>query len=196
MSTRLRAHTQVRPYKKLFLAIAICLKSTSMALLSPDKSDHLIGIISDTHGLLRPEASSALAGVELIIHAGDIGNPEILSELSKIAPVHAVRGNTDRGDWAANLPLTRVVEVGNVLIYVLHELFTLDLDPAAAGLAAVIYGHSHSPHLERKNGVLFLNPGSAGPRRFKLPVSLVLLRVEGTLLQADFVNLCSLVINN
>ena len=134
--------------------------------------EHLIGVISDTHGLLRPEAIDALAGVELIIHAGDIGNPQILEALAQIAPVHAVRGNTDRADWAADLPHTRVVEVGGLLIYVLHELFTLDLDPAAAGFAAVIFGHSHSPHMERKNGVLYLNPGSAGPRRFTLPVSL------------------------
>jgi putative phosphoesterase len=112
-------------------------------------SEHLIGVISDTHGLLRPEVAAALAGVELIIHAGDIGNPQILEVLTRIAPVHAVRGNTDRAAWAAALPHTRVVEVGGVLIYVLHELFTLDLDPAAAGFAAVIFGHSHQPHMER-----------------------------------------------
>ncbi|MHB9072341.1 MAG: metallophosphoesterase family protein [Desulfobaccales bacterium] len=151
--------------------------------------EHLIGVISDTHGLLRPEAIKALAGVELIIHAGDIGNPKILEALARIAPVHAVRGNTDRADWAADLPHTRLVEVGDVLIYVLHELFTLDLDPAAAGFAAVIYGHSHSPHMERKNGVLYLNPGSAGPRRFKLPVSLARLRFQTASLQAEFVEL-------
>jgi putative phosphoesterase len=140
--------------------------------------EHLIGVISDTHGLLRPEAIKALAGVELIIHAGDIGKPQILAALTRIAPVHAVRGNTDRGDWAADLPHTRVVEVGGILIYVLHELFTLDLDPAAAGFAAVIFGHSHSPHMERKDGVLYLNPGSAGPRRFTLPVSLALAQIQ------------------
>jgi putative phosphoesterase len=151
--------------------------------------EHLIGVISDTHGLLRPEAASALSGVELIIHAGDIGNPQILEALTRIAPIHAVRGNTDRGDWAADLPHTRVVEVGGVLIYVLHELFTLDLDPAAAGFAAVIFGHSHSPHMERKNGVLYLNPGSAGPRRFTLPVSLGLLRVQGASVNAQLVEL-------
>jgi uncharacterized protein len=151
--------------------------------------EHLIGVISDTHGLLRPEATSALTGVELIIHAGDIGNPQILADLARIAPVHAVRGNTDRADWAADLPHTRVVEVGNVLIYVLHELFTLDLDPTAAGFAAVIFGHSHSPHMERKNGVLYLNPGSAGPRRFSLPVSLAVLTIMGNSLRADFIKL-------
>jgi hypothetical protein len=153
--------------------------------------EHLIGVISDTHGLLRPEAASALAGVELIIHAGDIGSPQILETLARIAPVRAVRGNTDRGAWAADLPHTRVVEVGNVLLYVLHELFTLDFDPDAAGFAAVIFGHSHSPHLERKNGVLYLNPGAAGPRRFTLPVSLALLKIQETLLRADFVKLSS-----
>jgi putative phosphoesterase len=153
--------------------------------------EHLIGVISDTHGLLRPEAVATLAGVELIIHAGDIGNPQILEALARIAPVHAVRGNTDRGVWAADLPHSRVVEVGGVLIYVLHELFTLDLDPAAAGFAAVIFGHSHSPHMERKNGVLFLNPGSAGPRRFTLPVSLAIINMHGTSLRAVFVKLIS-----
>ena len=151
--------------------------------------EHLIGVISDTHGLLRPEATAALAGVELIIHAGDIGNPEILATLARIAPVHAVRGNTDRANWAADLPHTRVVEVGGLLLYVLHELFTLDLNPAAAGFAAVIYGHSHSPHMERKNGVLYLNPGSAGPRRFTLPVSLARLIIGEGALEAKLISL-------
>ena len=151
--------------------------------------EHLIGVISDTHGLLRPEAVKALKGVELIIHAGDVGDPKVLANLARLAPVHAVRGNTDRGDWAADLPHTRVVEVGGVHLYVLHELFTLDLDPAAAGLAAVIFGHSHRPHLERKNGVLYLNPGSAGPRRFTLPVSLARLLVHRDSLQAELVEL-------
>jgi putative phosphoesterase len=144
-----------------------------------------IGVIADTHGLLRPEAVKALNGVELIIHAGDIDDPWILRKLGRIAPVYAVRGNTDRGAWAAKLPLTRVVEVGGVKLYVLHELFCLDLDPAAAGFAAVIYGHSHEPHLERKNGVLYLNPGSAGPRRFTLPVTLARMEVEGPSLKAE-----------
>jgi putative phosphoesterase len=151
--------------------------------------EHLIGVISDTHGLLRPEAVKALEGVELIIHAGDIGAPKVLTGLERLAPVHAVRGNTDRGDWAADLPHTRVVEVGGVLLYVLHELFTLDLDPAAAGFAAVIYGHSHSPHMERKDGVLYLNPGSAGPRRFTLPVSLALVRVQDNGLISEFIEM-------
>jgi putative phosphoesterase len=148
-----------------------------------------IGVIADTHGLLRPEAVKALKGVELIIHAGDIDDPRILRKLGRLAPVYAVRGNTDRGDWAADLPLTRVVEVGGVQLYVLHELFCLDLDPAAAGFAAVIYGHSHEPHLERKNGVLYLNPGSAGSRRFTLPVTLALLWVQENGLISEFIEL-------
>jgi uncharacterized protein len=151
--------------------------------------EHFIGVISDTHGLLRPEAVKALKGVELIIHAGDVGNPKVLANLARIAPVQAVRGNTDRGEWAADLPPTRVVEVGGVHLYVLHELFCLDLDPAAAGINAVIFGHSHSPHLERKNGVLYLNPGSAGPRRFTLPVSLARIKVQGNSLHPELLEL-------
>jgi len=152
-------------------------------------TDHLIGVISDTHGLLRPQAVQALAGVELIIHAGDIGGPGILRQLERLAPVQAVRGNTDRGHWAADLPLTRLMTVGDAHLYVLHELFRLDLDPGTAGFAAVIFGHSHSPHLEHQNGVLFLNPGAAGPRRFTLPVSLARLRVRGASLSAQLVKL-------
>jgi putative phosphoesterase len=151
--------------------------------------EHHIGVISDTHGLLRPQALAALEGVELIIHAGDIGDRRILRKLERLAPVYAVRGNTDRGNWSADLPLTRVVEVGGVHLYVLHELFCLDLDPAAAGLAAVIFGHSHSPYLERKNGVLYLNPGSAGPQRFTLPVTLARLTMQGFSLHPELVEL-------
>ena len=145
-----------------------------------------IGVLSDTHGLLRPQAVEALKGVSLIIHAGDIGAPEILESLGRIAPVRAVRGNTDRGEWARALPSTEVVEVGEVQLYVLHDLHTLDLDPGAAGFAAVIFGHSHRPFLERKDGVLYLNPGSAGPRRFTLPVCLAYLQVQGKSLQTEF----------
>jgi len=152
-------------------------------------TEHLIGVISDTHGLLRRQAVQALEGVELIIHAGDIGDPKILRALERIAPVHAVRGNIDRGAWAADLPQSLVVEVGAVHLYVLHELFCLDLDPAAAGINAVIFGHSHRPHLERQNGVLYLNPGSAGPRRFTLPVTLAHLLVQRDSLQAELVEL-------
>jgi len=152
-------------------------------------TEHLIGVISDTHGLLRPQAVQALEGVELIIHAGDIGDPKILRRLERIAPVHAVRGNTDRGDWAADLPQSLVVEMDGVHLYVLHELFCLDLDPAAAGFNAVIFGHSHRPHLEHQNGVLFLNPGSAGPRRFTLPVSLARIKLHGVCLEPELVEL-------
>jgi hypothetical protein len=138
----------------------------------------VIGVISDTHGLLRPEAVEALRGSDAIIHAGDVGDPEILAKLTEIAPVTAVRGNVDTEPWARKLPETNVLEVGDVPIYVLHNIDQLDLKPEAAGFSAVIYGHSHAPHQETKNGVLFFNPGSAGPRRFKLPVSLGKLLVE------------------
>jgi putative phosphoesterase len=152
-------------------------------------SKHLIGVISDTHGLLWPQAVKALGGAELIIHAGDLGGPEVLAALERLAPVQAVRGNVDKGEWAKELPLSRVVEVGDLKLYILHELFTLDLDPAAAGLAAVIFGHSHRPHQERRDGVLYLNPGSAGPRRFTLPVTLAMLTVEGNGLAGEFIRL-------
>jgi putative phosphoesterase len=148
-----------------------------------------LGVISDTHGLLRPQAVQALQGVSLIIHAGDIGGPEVLEHLGRIAPLKAVRGNIDRGEWARTLPLTEVVEVGETQIYVLHDLHSLDLEPEAAGFAAVIFGHSHRPRQERKNGVLYLNPGSAGPRRFTLPVSLAYLKVKGSSLATEFVPL-------
>jgi hypothetical protein len=150
---------------------------------------HLIGVISDTHGLLRPEAVQALAGSELIIHAGDVGSPGILEALQAVAPVQAVRGNTDRGAWARKLPDREVVQVGGVLLYVLHNLYELDLDPVAAGFKAVIYGHSHRPDIDRRQGVLFLNPGSAGPRRFTLPVTVARLHLQGTSLQAEVVHL-------
>ena len=151
--------------------------------------EHLIGVISDTHGLLRPQAVRALQGVELIIHAGDIGGPEILTALEALAPVEAVRGNTDKAQWTRQLPQTRVVQVGGAHLYVLHELFALDLEPAAAGLAAVIFGHSHHPHQELRDGVLYLNPGAAGPRRFTLPVTLALLNILGHSLKVEFVKL-------
>ena len=133
---------------------------------------HTLGVISDTHGLLRPEAVVALAGVERIVHAGDIGSPDVLAALGRLAPVTAVRGNNDRGDWAAGIADTEVVEVGGVSLYVLHDLHELDLDPRAAGFAAIIAGHSHQPRQETRDGVVYFNPGSAGPRRFRLPVSL------------------------
>lgn len=130
-----------------------------------------IGVISDTHGLLRPEALAALRGSDYIIHAGDIGDPRILDKLAAIAPLTAVRGNIDHGEWAQKIPATNILEIGEVSIYVLHSLQELDLKPQAAKFAAVVYGHSHVPKQELKNGVLYFNPGSAGPRRFRLPVS-------------------------
>ena len=150
---------------------------------------HTVGVISDTHGLLRPEALAALAGVERIVHAGDIGAPDVLEALGRIAPVTAVRGNNDRERWAADIPETDVLEIGDVSLYVLHDLHELDLDPRAAGFAAVIAGHSHQPRMEERDGVLYLNPGSAGPRRFKLPISLARLTVTGPRLRAELVTL-------
>ena len=147
--------------------------------------ERLIGVISDTHGLLRPEAVEALQGVSLILHAGDVGKPEILAQLGAVAPVKAVRGNVDRGGWAQQLPVTEVVEVGGVFFYMLHILDDLDLDPVAAGFRVVIFGHSHKPSQEEKKGVLYLNPGSAGPRRFKLSVSLALVKVRGEEVQVE-----------
>lgn len=137
-----------------------------------------IGVISDTHGLLRPQALAALAGSELIVHAGDIGGAEILARLGEIAPVVAVRGNNDRDDWAGALPETTVVDAASRKLYVLHDLSQLDIDAAQAGFAAVITGHSHRPSVSRRGGVLFLNPGSAGPRRFRLPIALARLAIH------------------
>jgi hypothetical protein len=131
-----------------------------------------IGLISDTHDLLRQEAKRALHGVEHILHAGDICGDDVLAELAKIAPVTAVRGNNDRGAWASSLRETELVEIGGVAIYIVHDLNDLDIDPQAAGVGAVISGHSHKPLIEERDGVLFVNPGSAGPRRFSLPISL------------------------
>ncbi|MBM4273081.1 MAG: metallophosphoesterase family protein [Deltaproteobacteria bacterium] len=159
------------------------------SLKLPDRPRLRLGVISDTHGLLRPEAVKVLSGSDLIIHAGDIGDPEILEALRRLGPVAAVRGNMDKAPWAGNLPATEVVEAGAARLYVLHELFALDLDPAAAGFAGVIFGHTHEPALFRKDGVLFLNPGSAGPKRFAHPVSLALLHVNGPTLEAELIKL-------
>jgi putative phosphoesterase len=137
-----------------------------------------IGVISDTHGLLRPEALADLRGSAFIIHAGDIGDAAILDKLAETAPVTAVRGNVDREAWARKIPATNVLEVGGISIYVLHSLQELDLKPEAAGFAAVISGHSHVPEQAMRNGVLYFNPGSAGPRRFRLPVSVGKLLVK------------------
>jgi putative phosphoesterase len=149
----------------------------------------VIGLISDTHGLLRPEALRALAGSELIVHAGDIGSPEILDALAAIAPVVAVRGNIDTAPWARQLPETAVAEAGSSRIYVLHDLKQLDLDPRAAGFAAVVSGHSHRPGRTERAGVLYINPGSAGPRRFRLPVTVALLDAGRQPWAVEFVDL-------
>ena len=132
----------------------------------------IVGVISDTHGLLRPEALEVLEGVDLIVHAGDIGSPQIIDALRELAPVFAIRGNVDRGIWADEFSATEIVEVDDLLLYVLHDLGQLDLDPAAAGFRVVIYGHSHDPKVAEKQGVVYLNPGSAGPRRLRLPISM------------------------
>jgi putative phosphoesterase len=150
----------------------------------------LIGVISDTHGLLRPEAVEALAGVEHILHAGDIGSADVLTALAAIAPVTAVRGNNDRFPGAGDIPDTAAIEIGSHWLYVLHDLHELDLDPRTAGFSAVITGHSHRPSVEEKHGVLFVNPGSAGPRRFKLPVAVARMRIRGGVVTAELVDLC------
>ena len=142
------------------------------------KAVRSIGIISDTHGLLRDEALEALRGSGLIIHAGDIGGPEILQALENLAPVVAVRGNTDHGPWSDSLPETAVAEAGDALIYVLHDIHTLDLNPAAAGFQMVVSGHCHKPGRSEREGVIYLNPGSAGPRRFQLPITLARVDIE------------------
>jgi uncharacterized protein len=134
-----------------------------------------IGVISDTHGLLRPEAEQQLAGVAHIIHAGDVGRPNVLDGLRRIAPVIAIRGNVDKGQWAENYPPTRMIKLGGRSIYVLHDIHELQIDPMSCGIDVVISGHSHRPSIETSGGVLYLNPGSAGPRRFNLPVTLATL---------------------
>ena len=149
----------------------------------------IIGVISDTHGLLRPQAVEALRGSEHIIHAGDIGAPEIISELKQIAPVTAIRGNVDVQTWARDFPEMQVIELAGKSFYVIHDLNALDLNPKAAGFNVVISGHSHQPRQEIKNGVLYLNPGSAGPRRFKLPISVATIDISGARINATIVEL-------
>ncbi|QJD30776.1 metallophosphoesterase family protein [Methylococcus geothermalis] len=136
-----------------------------------------IGFIADTHGLLRPEAVALLEGSDLIVHAGDIGHPGILDRLRELAPVVAVRGNNDRGAWAENLPETAVAECAGLACYVLHDLRMLAIDPVAEGFGVVVSGHSHRAKIRESGGVLYLNPGSAGPRRFKLPVSVAIIDI-------------------
>jgi len=150
---------------------------------------NFIGVISDTHGLLRPEALDALAGSDLIIHAGDVGDPNILRQLAAIAPLHAVRGNVDHGELAQLLPKNAVVPWEGHHLYVLHSLDELDLDPGAAGFQAVVYGHSHKPGITEKAGVLYLNPGSAGPRRFSLPVTVAKVSLREGRLHAELIPL-------
>ena len=156
---------------------------------SQSEREIIVGVISDTHGLMRPQAVAALRGCDLIIHAGDVGNPGVITQLAGIAPTHVVRGNVDKGDRAAELPLTELVEVGEQLFFVLPEISQLDLDPADAGFTAVVFGHSHQPLIETRQGVLFLNPGSAGPRRFNLPVSIARVGVSGEGMRPEIVEL-------
>ena len=148
-----------------------------------------VGVISDTHGLLRPGAVVALKDSQLIVHAGDIGAPDVLDRLRAIAPTVAVRGNVDTSTWAHTLPLTEVVGAGHLRLYMLHDLAALDIDPKAAGFAAVISGHTHRPVADVRDGVLYLNPGSAGPRRFTLPIAVARLHVDGTRLSHEIVEL-------
>ena len=151
----------------------------------------IIGVISDTHGLLRQEALAALGGSELIIHAGDVGKPEILDQLRAVAPVVAVRGNIDRGAWATDLPPTAAVAAHSTSIYILHDVHDLDIDPPAAGFNIVISGHSHKPGRAEKCGVLYLNPGSAGPRRFRLPITLARLDLRHVPWGIEFIDLAA-----
>jgi hypothetical protein len=149
----------------------------------------VVGVISDTHGLLRPEALEALRGSDHIIHAGDVGEPGILEQLKRIAPITAIRGNIDVDDWARYLPETEVVELAGKTFYILHDCKQLDLNPQAAGFAAVISGHSHQPLIENKNGVLYFNPGSAGPRRFRLPITAGCITIAGKQLRPEIFDL-------
>lgn len=152
-----------------------------------DESEAQVGIISDTHGLLRDEAVAALMGSDVILHAGDIGDPEILQQLVSLAPVFVVRGNVDGGAWAQALPEFELVEVRGVTFYMRHILDDLDLDPVAAGVDVVVYGHTHEPAAEQRDGVLYLNPGSAGPKRFNLPVTVARLTLRDGEMEAKIV---------
>lgn len=148
-----------------------------------------IGLISDTHGLLRPEAKALLLGSERIVHAGDVGDARILEELEAIAPLTAVRGNNDKGLWADTLPDTALLRITDVLIYVVHDIAQAEITPASKGVRVVVYGHSHKPSVAEREGVLYVNPGSAGPRRFKLPVTIAELLVEGRSVAANIIEL-------
>ena len=152
-------------------------------------SKFTIGVISDTHGLLRPEALQALKGSDQIIHAGDVGDPQILIDLGKIAPLTAIRGNIDKDAWVNRLPETEVLEIADKSFYILHDRNQLDLDPQAAGFAAVISGHSHKPQIETVKDVLYFNPGSAGPRRFRLPITVGRITINGDQLRPEIITL-------
>lgn len=159
-----------------------------------DKQENIekvIGVISDTHGLLRTEAVQELQGVDLILHAGDVGSAEVLETLKDVAPVVAVRGNNDKGAWANQLPHWEVAQVGVIYIYVIHDVNEMDLSPAAAGFHVVVSGHSHKPSIEKRKGVLYVNPGSAGPRRFSLPVTVARIKVSSESVSAEVVELLS-----
>ncbi len=148
-----------------------------------------VGIISDTHGLLRPEAMAALAGSDHLVHGGDIGNAAIVEQLAAIAPLTVVRGNNDKGEWARAVPHSAWLKVGNICIYAVHDIATIDTDPDGAGVQVVVYGHSHKPLAQQRGGVLYLNPGSAGPRRFNLPVSVATLEIDGDTLRPRIIEL-------
>ena len=152
-------------------------------------TSYQVGLIADTHGLLRSEAVRALQGSEVILHAGDIGRTAVLEALRAVAPVRAVRGNIDKGAWAHALPTTEALQVGQVGVYILHDLQALDLVPEAAGFKVVVSGHSHQPSIQERNGVLFVNPGSAGPRRFNLPVGVALLEILDASVEVRLVRL-------
>lgn len=152
-------------------------------------NDLRVGLISDTHGMLRPDARAFLMGCDYIVHGGDVGGADILDDLAAIAPLTAVRGNNDTAPWAARLPVTELIRVGNVFIYVIHNLAELDIDPGAAGVRVVVSGHSHQPRVEEREGVLYVNPGSSGPRRFKLPISVGEIIVSGSTVKARIVDL-------
>jgi uncharacterized protein len=157
---------------------------------TPKKSDlHVIGVISDTHGLIRPEALEALKGAELIIHAGDIGKPEVIDALKDIAPIVAIKGNNDTASWAKSLPDTKLVQAGDMRLFIIHNVKELDCDPVARGYQVVISGHSHKPSVLTRDGVLFVNPGSAGPRRFKLPVAVGKLFIQNHQVNAEIIEL-------
>jgi uncharacterized protein len=155
-----------------------------------DKRNSLrVGLVSDTHGLLRPEARAFLIGADYIVHGGDVGGADILDELASVAPLIAVRGNNDKGAWAARLRETELIRIGDVFVYVIHNLEELDIDPGAAGVSVVVSGHSHKPVIEEREGVLYVNPGSCGPRRFTLPISIGEIRVSGNSVEARTVEL-------